>query len=124
MFRRLVCAIFVVAIGVGVTLAAEINAVITKVDGDKVTFAERKGKDEKGPSQTLPVTDNVKVVKGKKNKDTKKVEAGDAIEGGLKNKLFSTISDKGIGATIVTDGDGKKITEIRVTGGGKKAKDK
>src|SRR5262249_16468529 len=108
MFRRLVCAIFVVAIAVGVTLAAEINAVITKVDGDKVTFAENKGKGERGESKTLPVTDNVKVVKGKKNKETKKVEAGDAIEGGLKNKMFSNISEKGLGATVVTDADGKK----------------
>ncbi len=122
MFRRLVCALFVLGLGVSITLAAEIRAVITKVDGDKVTFAENKGKGEKGPAQTLPVADNVKVVKGKFNKDTKKTEAGDAIEGGLKNKMFSTISDKGVGATIVTDADNKKITEIRVTAGGKKGK--
>ena len=119
MLRKLVGAAVLLVLCIGVTLADEIRAVIIKVDGDKVTFAEAKGKGEKGPEQTLPVADNVKIVKGKFNKDTKKVEAGDTIEDGLKNKMFTSIGEKGVRGLIVTDSDNKKITEIRVGGGGK-----
>src|SRR5438128_440185 len=125
MLRRIVSAAVILVLCVGITLADEIRAVITKVDGDKVTFAEvkggggkGKGKGEKGESKTLPVTTTVKVVKGKYDKDTKKLEAGDLIEEGLKNKMFSDISEKGVQATITTDADNKNITEIRVGGRG------
>jgi hypothetical protein len=127
MLRKLVCALFMLALCVGITLAEEIRAVITKVDGDKVTFAETKGKGEKGPEKTLPAT-GAKVVKSKFNKDTKKFEASDPVEGGLKNEMFTKIGEKGVFSTIVTDADNKKITEIRVGGFGggfpKKGKDK
>lgn len=118
MFRRLVCALFVLMLTVGIALAAEMRGVITKVEGDKITFVEVKGK-EKGAAKTYTVADNVKIFKGKFNKDTKKVEAGDAIAGGLKAGVFSKIGEKGVAAAIVTDA-GDKVTEIRVTGGGKK----
>jgi hypothetical protein len=121
MLRKFVCALFMLAICVGITLADEIRAIITKVDGDKVTFAENKGKGEKGESKTMTVSDKVKVVKGKFNKDTKKLEPGDPLEGGLKNELFSKIGEKGVGATITTEGG--KITQI-VVGGGKGGKGK
>jgi hypothetical protein len=121
MVRKLVCALVVLALCVGVTLADEIRAIITKVDGDKVTFAERKGKDEKGPEKTLSAA-GAKVVKGKFNKDTNKVEAGEALDGGLKNAMFSKIGEKGVSATIVTDAGNTKITEIRVGGRGGKGK--
>jgi hypothetical protein len=113
MLRKL-CAAAILILCVGVALADEIRAVILKVDGDKVTFAEAKGKGEKGPEKTLPVAADVKVVKGKFNKETKKTEAGDALEGGLKNEALSNISEKGVRATIVTNDDNTKITEIRV----------
>ena len=121
MFRRIVSAAIVLLLCVGITLAAEIRAVITKVDGDKVTFKEIKGKMEFGDEKTLPAADNVKVLKGKYNKETKKFEAGDAVDDGLKNPMFSKekLGEKGRGAVIVTDDDGKKITEIRLIGGGK-----
>jgi hypothetical protein len=124
MLRKVVGAVFVLVLFVGITLADEIRAIITKVEGDKVTFAENKGKGEKGESKTLPVADKVKVVKGKFDKDTKKLEAGDPIEDGLKNKMFTEIGEKGLGATIITDKDNKTITEIRVGGRGGKKKDK
>jgi hypothetical protein len=76
---------------VGFTVADELRAIITKVSGDKVTFAENKGKGEKGPEKTMSTTANVKVVKGKFNPDTKKLEPGDPLDGGLKNKMFSEI---------------------------------
>lgn len=113
MLRRVVGAVFVLVLCVSFTLADEFIASITKVEGGKVTFIQFKGK-EKGPEKTLPVADNVKVVKGTFNKETKKSEPGDAIEGGLKNKMFSEISEKGVFSGIVTDADNSKITEIRV----------
>jgi hypothetical protein len=120
MLRRLISAVLALAVFAGVLLADEIRAIITKVDGDKVTFSEAKGKGERGPEMTLPVAPDAKIVKGKFNPDTKKVEAGDKIEGGLKNKIFTDIGEKGLRARIVTDGDNKAIKEIIVGRGGKK----
>ena len=123
--RKIVGAVVVLALFCGIALAEEIRAVITKVDGDKVTFFASKGKDDKGPEQTLPVANDAKIVKGKFNKDTKKVEVGEALKDGLKNEVFTKIGDKGVRATVVTDADNKKITEIRVFSGfGKKKQDK
>jgi hypothetical protein len=113
MLRKLVGSAILLVFLAGVTLGDEIRAIVLKVEGDKVTFAERKGKGEKGPEQTLPVAENVKVIKGKFNRETKTFEAGEPVAGGLKNEMFSKISEKGVGATIVTD-DSKKITEIRI----------
>ena len=127
MLRKVVGAAVIMVLSVGIAMAEEIRAIITKVEGDKVTFAEAKGKGEKGPEKTLPVSDKVKVVKGKFNKDTKTVEAGEDIEKGLKNEIFSKekLGEKGIPAFVVTDADNKKITEIRIYGGrGGKKKDK
>jgi hypothetical protein len=122
MFRKCVGAVFVLVVFVGFTLADEIRAFITKVDGNKVTFQENLGKGQKGEAKTLPVSDKVKVVKGVFNQDTKKFDAGDPIDGGLKAEVFSKIdAEKGLQATLITDKDNKSITEIRVGGrGGKK----
>ena len=122
--RKLACAVTLLVFCVSVSFADEIRAIITKVDGTNVTFAEAKKKGEKGEEKTLPVADNVKVVKGKFNQDTKKLEAGDEISDGLKNEMFSSdkIGEKGLRATIVTDDGNKKIVEIRVGGGGRKKK--
>ena len=118
MWRHALCAMASVAICVGISMADEMRVVITKVDGNNITFAEFKGKGKKGDPQTLPAADNVKVTKAVFNKDTKKVEAGDAIEGGLKNEIFRKINaEKGVAATIVTDADNKKIIEIHISGG-------
>jgi hypothetical protein len=122
MLRQLVGAAVLLVLCVGITLADEIRAVIIKIDGDQITFAESKGKGEKGSERTLPAAENVKVVKGKFNIETKKTEAGDAIEDGLKNKMFSKIGEKGIAATIVTDDGNKRITEIRIGRGKTKKK--
>jgi len=128
MLRKVVSALFLVALCVGISFAEEFTAAITKVGDGKITFAKTKfdketKKFEKGDPQTLPVADKVKVVKAKFNKESKKFEAGDDVEDGLKNKMFSDIGEKSVGATLVTDGDGKKITEIRVFTFGKKKKD-
>jgi len=118
MLRKVVGALFLLVVCVGFTLADEIRAIITKVDGDKITFSEMKGK-EKGPEKTMSTTAGVKVVKGKYNKDSKKVEDTQPVEGGLKHQMFSTIGEKGQNAIIITDGG--KISEIQAFGGkGKK----
>ena len=129
MLRKVVGAVVVLGLCLGIAMAEEIRAVITKVEDNKVTFAEVKGKgkdQEKGKEQTLPVSTKVKVVKGKKDKDTGKFVVTDDIEKGLKNEMFSKekLGEKGLFATVVTDSDNKKITEIRVGGRGGKKKDK
>ena len=119
MLRKVVSAAVILVLCVGVTLADEIRVFITKVEGNKVTFQENKGKGERGESKTLPVDAKVKVVKGKFDKDTKKtVSTGEDIEGGLKNKMFTDIGEKGVAATIITKDN--KISEILVTKVGKK----
>jgi hypothetical protein len=128
MLRKLVSAVVILALCIGVAVADEITGVITKVDGNKITFTEFKGKGEKGAEKTLPADDKVKVVKGKFSKDGDKfkIEPGEPLEGGLKNEVFTKIGEKGVFSTIVTDKDNKQITEIRVFifGGKKKEKDK
>jgi len=127
MLRKVVSAAFVLVLCVGVTMADEILGIITKVEGDKVTFAEMKGfgkNAEKGETKTLPVAKDVKVVKGKFNMDTKMLDAGEPLDGGLKNKMFTEIGEKGVFASIITDKDNKTIVEIRAGRGGKKGKDK
>lgn len=127
MLRKSLLAVFTLVVCVGMTLSDEIRAVILKVDSTKkeITFAPLKGKGknaEKGPEQTLPVASDVKITKGKFNMDTKKVEPGEAISGGLTAEVFTKINaEKGLNATITTSDDGKKITAIMVGGkGGKK----
>ncbi len=113
MLRKILCAGFVVAVTVGLVTAEEFRATIKKVDGKNVTI--NKGtKDTKAEDETLVADENVKVLNGKFNKDTKKLEPGDPIEGGLANSKFKDIGEKGLRATIITDNN--KITEIRVQG--------
>jgi hypothetical protein len=124
MFRKFLFTSVVALICMGIAFADEFRGTITKVaDGKvtfyKVTFDKETKTINKGAEQTLAVDDNVKVVKSKFNKDTKKLEAGDPVEGGLKNQIFTGIGEKGVGATIVTNADNTKIVEIRVGGFGK-----
>jgi hypothetical protein len=56
------------------------------------------------------------------NMDTKKLEAGEKIDGGLKSDTFTKIDEKGLRATITTDADNKNVTAIIVGGGGKGGK--
>jgi hypothetical protein len=111
--RSIVCLGLVFCIGLVALADQTFRVNITKIDGDKVTFKvgtknpETK-KTEYGDPVTLTVTEKVAVTKGKFNMETKKLEAGDAIEGGLKAEQFTKIGDKGVGATITTDGDEKE----------------
>ncbi len=97
-------------------VSAEFWGTIKKVDGNKLTvmkgYSKKKG--EKREDVTLIVAENVKVVKARFNKATKKIEAGDTIKNGLKNELF-TYNELFIykDAWITTNADGK-INQIMV----------
>ena len=114
MVRKLVCTMFVMVIAIGFVAAEEFGAVISKVDGDKVTFKKTKKGKADGDDITLTAA-GAKIAKGKKG-DDKKYTAGDAIEGGLKASVFAKIGDKGVAVRITTDDDNKKITQILTTG--------
>lgn len=125
--RKFAVAAVAMVLCVGFVMAEEFTAVITKVDGNKVTFhktkrGEKKGdKGTKGEAETLPLAKDAKIVKGKFNKEEKKIEAGDAIEKGVMNEMFT----KEVNARITTSADNKSITQIITFGGGggKKKKD-
>src|SRR5262245_50989905 len=66
LIRKLVCSLFVTSLTAGLVTADEFSAVLTKVDGDKVTFQKYKdvvrqtGKD--GDPVTLPVAKDAKIL--------------------------------------------------------------
>ena len=135
--RKFVAASLVLVIAVAVAAADEFVGFVTKFEDGKMSVKKSKGT-EPPEEVTLKVADNVNIVRGKVNMDTKKIEAGEAFEGG-KDALAKEVKEtaervkkyieegkKGFGlgvfASIVTEGD--TVTEIRVTGGGKKKQDK
>ena len=117
--------------------ADEFVGFVTKFEDGKMTVKKSKGTEEP-EVVTLKVDDNMKIFRSKVNQDTMKIEAGEVYEGGQealarqvketaeKVKKWTAEGKKGFGlgvfASIVTAGD--KVTEIRVTGGGKKQPEK
>lgn len=121
MFRKLVCSVFVMTVSLGFVAAEEFGALITKVDGTKVTYYKvaKKGKKD-GDAITMELAKDAKVAAGKFDKTDKKWTAGDAIEDGIKAKIFTDIdAEKGVPVRITTDDDKKGITQILVTKKGK-----
>ena len=130
---KFVTASIVVLIAFAVVIADEFAGFITKFEDGKMVVKKSKGS-EPPDEVTLKVADNVRIVRGKANINTMKIEAGEVIEGGkdalakqvketaVRVKKYVEEGKKGFGfgvfASIVTEGD--KVTEIRVTGGGKK----
>jgi len=119
MLRKCVFAFVLVVFSVGVLSAAELTGIITKVEGNKITFKEGK-KGELKEAKTYTVTKDAKVTKkGKKGAEPT------AVTGGLTHDMFKTIdAEKGVRAMITTDTN-DRVTEIVVLGGkgGKKKKD-
>jgi len=129
---KLIAASLVLMIAVAVSAADEFTGFITRFDDGKMTVKKSKGNETE--EVILKVADNVKIVRGKMNMNTKKLEAGEAYEGGkdalakqVKHtaeqvKKWTEEGKKGFGlgvfASIVTEGD--KVSEIRVSGGGRK----
>jgi hypothetical protein len=133
MLRKCVFGFVVAAFSVGILSGAEMVGVITKVDGNKITFKEAKKKPEGekgfdfGAEKTYTVAKDAKIMKGGfamfgKGKGKGKGEPT-ALEGGLSNDLFKNIGEKGRFAQITTNDTGV-VTEIRVAGGGKGKKKK
>lgn len=129
---KFVAASLILVIAVAVAAADEFVGFITRFEAGKMIVKKSKGTETE--EVALKVADSVKIVRGKMNMNTKKIEAGEAYEGGKdalakqvketaeKVKKWTEEGKKGFGlgvfASIVTEGD--KVTEIRVTGGGRK----
>ena len=79
--RKFVAASLVLVIAVAVAAADEFVGFVTKFEDGKMSVKKSKGT-EPPEEVTLKVADNVKIVRGKVNMDTKKIEAGEAFEGG------------------------------------------
>ena len=126
MARKLFCSLFVMAVAITFVAADEYTGVITKIDGNNITFQKMKGKGKKaekdGDPITLTVNSDTKYVGGKYDKDAKKFVEGDPIKDGIKNEMFTTKFDaeKGVRATVTTAENSKTATKIMVGGGGKK----
>jgi hypothetical protein len=119
--RKFVCAAVVTVLAFSVAMGDEFVARVNKIEDGKVTFTKVK-KGEKGEEATLPLAKGAKMVKGKFNKESKTIEAGDALDKEAVSTIMEKSGKKGAFAFIVTDGDGKHITEIRFFGGKKKKK--
>ena len=113
MLRKTVCALAVLTLSVGLAMSEEFVGAIKKIEDGKITVAKfKKGEKKAGEDMTLTLADNVKVVNAKFNKEEMKIEIGEALEGGLKNKRFEKIGKFGVFAQIVTTDD--KVTQIAV----------
>src|SRR5262245_28163108 len=103
MLRKILCAVAIFTIGVGVVLADELTGTITKIDKDQLTFKEgRKGAEAK----PFDLAKDVKVFrfKGKKEKELD--------PDGLKAEPLPNLPKGGVLAVInVVDG---KVTEISI----------
>lgn len=119
MIRKFLCAAVVACVTLGVAMADEFSAVITKVDSGKITFYKTKKGQKEGDAMTLPIAKDLKVVTGKKAGGGK-IELGDAIKDGLKNDVFTKITEKGVNVRLYTSDDNKEIKQVAVTGPGKK----
>jgi hypothetical protein len=124
--RAIIASCVVGVLSLGIVLADDFACTITKIEtkDGKTTISGVKGKKkgeagkEFGP---LVVAKDVKVAKGKFDKDTKSFTAGDAIEGGLKADAFKEVStEKPLNAFLTTDTK-DVVTQILTTkkGGGK-----
>jgi len=127
MVRKFVFAFVVMAFSVGILSAAEMFGLVTKVDGNKITFTEFK-KGEKGKKGAKGETKTLTVAKDAKIQEMKGFGPDaefTALKDGLKNKLLTELPEKGWFARVVTN-DKNEVTELSVSafkGFGKKKKD-
>lgn len=118
--RSLIVVAVFLTLSLGLVMADNFTGTVKKVDAKANKLTIMKGASKKkgieGTEVTLDVDANVKVSKGKFNKDAGKVEAGEPIAEGLKSDLLA----EGKNLTITTDDTSKKVTAIIVGGGGGK----
>jgi hypothetical protein len=126
MIRKLVCSMVVLVVAVAFVGADEYFGVITKMEDGKITFQKmtkaKKGEKSKedGDPVVLTTSKDTKFFKKSFNKEDKKV-VEEELKDGLKSEVFAKIDpDKGLPATITTEGDTKVATKVVVGGGGKK----
>lgn len=124
MLRRSLAAAFVLFAVGGVLIAGEVNGLITKIDGDKITVKTRGKKGEKGEEKEYTLASKYTITKAGKKDDKPteltKSELEKIIDKGFK---FKDKEIKGASAKITTDDDGK-VTAIEVRGfGGRPKKD-
>lgn len=121
--RKFVAAGVVLLAMFSIALAEEVRVIITKIDGDKVTYFENKGMGEKGPEQTATGFEKAQILKGKGGKGGKVTAVGEALAGDERAAAIKIAEGKTLnGLATIED---KKISKlIVVTGkGGKKKKD-
>lgn len=104
----------------GIVLADEFTGTLSKVEDNKVTFTQGTGKKKK--TTTLIADEKCRVVVAKYDKKTKKIEAGDEINGGLKHPLFQKLDTDAVEAWIRTDAGNERILELRLFQSAKKRK--
>jgi hypothetical protein len=121
MLRKAVCAAAVLAFAFSVAAAEEINGRILKIEDGKITVASKYDKETKkfAEEKSYPLAKDVKVLTAKFNKEEKKVEAGEPLQGGLKNERLQNLGERGVRATVVTNNAGQ-VTEIRIFQGKRK----
>lgn len=124
MIRNLVGAVVVGVTCCGVAAADEFHAALHKVEDGKITFRRRekpKAGEKRAPlrreEETLSVTSDIKVLKGKLNtrESPTTVDADGELPGGLKNaglKNFDRFTPPY--ARIITDDKSGKIKEVWV----------
>ncbi len=115
MWRRVLCATFVIAVSFGMVVAEEYKGRITGYDAkaNTITVKSKDFKDFKD-GKTFDLDKDVKVFMIAKKDDPK-----EEVKGGAE-AAFKKLPEKGLFAiSIKTDDTSKKVTEITVTKGKK-----
>ena len=86
---------------------------VQKISKGSVTLSKQ------GPSSpvsrpTIPIAKGGKILEGKLDRKTNKIEAGPEIEGGLENERLRLAVSDGLVARVITEAGGKAIKEIRM----------
>jgi hypothetical protein len=121
MLRRSLAAALVMFVITGFVLAEDINGLIIKVDGNKITVKARD-KDKNSTEKEYTLSKDVKITKAGKTKDDEPTKLSKDELADLAKKGFK-IKDKtidGVFAKITTKDD--EVTEIKVGGGFRKKK--
>lgn len=111
MLQKVLCAVTILGLSVGLAAAENVKGKITKIDDKKVTVVTGK-KDAKETKEY----DLDKDCKFSKTENGTKTE----LTGGLKSDTLQNLGKKGVFATVtITD---NKVTEVTIGGGKKKKK--
>jgi hypothetical protein len=125
MIRQVLSGAVLFALLAGLAAADEFPAYIRKIEDGEVIFEKAKWLGEKqsthGKQFTLPTSKNVKVLVGKPNRQTKKLDPGEPLQDGLKNEKileafeeFKKVPWDALYSNIITNQAGDTIEEIRI----------